>query len=89
MKTDHKRKYKNVERRLRNWLNAGRKITHNKAQQLWSTNRLAAFIYKLRKDGMDIRMDWVKYNGDVFGEYYVLKKPKVSRIKTRQYMNQA
>lgn len=75
---------KNVEARLKIWLLRGREITHNKAQQMWSTNRLAEFIRRLRKKGHRIKTEMVydKETGDSYGVYYLEQKEKVSRIKT-------
>lgn len=88
MKTT-KRKEKNVEAHLKVWLLQGREITHNQAQKMWGTNRLAEYIRRLRVEGMDIEMKMTNFNGDVYGVYRLKSKPKVARIATRAYMDQA
>lgn len=81
---------KNVLPQLKIWLLQGKEITHNQAQKLWGTNRLSEFVRRLRKDhGMDIDMQMVNVNGEVFGVYRLKKTPKVDRIKSRAYMAQA
>lgn len=81
-------KKKDVEKRLRLWLLSGKTITHNQAQIMWGTNRLSEYIRRCRKT-MEIEMTMTNLNGDVFGVYKYIKPPKIDRIKTRQYMNQA
>lgn len=74
---------KNVLAHLKVWLLSGKRITHNQAQRLWNTNRLAEFIRRLRKDhGMKIKTELVSQDGDTYGEYSLEQKEKVSRIKT-------
>ena len=81
---------KNVLPQLKIWLLQGKTITHNQAQKLWRTNRLAEFVRRLRHvHGMDIDMQKVNVNGEVFGVYRLKKKAKVDRIRSREYMNQA
>lgn len=90
MKTTNKRIKKQVEPRLKVWLLRGREITHNQAQRMWGTNRLAEFIRRLRRNqGMDIEMKMTNYNGDIYGVYRLKQKPKIDRIASRQYMEQA
>jgi len=76
---------KNVEKRLRLWLLSGKTITHNQAQVLWGTNRLAVFISRCRKAGMKIRTDMVYEKDDSYGVYSLIKKKKVSRIEDQSY----
>lgn len=88
MKTTSK-EGKNVEARLKVHLLQGKTITHNQALRKFRTNRLAEFIRRLRKEGMKIETVMVNDdNGDVYGLYRLVKIKKVSRIKTRAYMEQ-
>ena len=68
-----KLKEKNVEKRLRLWLLSGKTITHNQAQAMWKTNRLAEYIRRLRHDrgkqSLEIEMNMAVHNGDTFGVY--------------------
>lgn len=81
---------KNVLPRLKIWLLQGKEITHNQAQKLWGTNRLSEFIRRLKVDhGMNIITERRIENGSMFGVYRLVKKPKVDRIRSRAYMNQA
>lgn len=90
MKTTTKLKQKNVEPKLKAWLLQGKKITHNEAQKMFKTNRLAEYIRRLRVDhGMNIEMTRTIWNGEIFGVYRLVKKPKVDRLKNRAYMDQA
>lgn len=77
---------KHVEKRLRLWLLSGRTITHNQAQKLFGTNRLAEFVRRLRHDrgkqSLNIEMTMVTHNGDTFGVYKYVPEKKMSRIKT-------
>jgi hypothetical protein len=74
---------KNVTAHLKIWLLSGKRITHNQAQRLWKTNRLAEFIRRLRRDhGMKIVTELVSEDGSTYGVYYLEQKEKVSRIKT-------
>ena len=87
--TPTKLKQKNVEPKLKLWLLQGKTITHNQAQKMWNTNRLAVFIGRLKAKGMRIEMKMTSENGDIFGVYKLITAPKVDRIKTREYLNQA
>lgn len=89
MKTTSKKIKKDVEPHLKIWLLQGKSITHNQAQKLWGTNRLAEFIRRLRNKGMKIECVLTNENGDVYGVYRMVQKPKVDRIATRQYLDQA
>lgn len=80
---------KNIEPKLRNYLLEGKTITHNQAQKRWGTNRLSEYIRRLREDGMKISTEMVYENGDCYGVYKMVTKPKVDRIASRQYMEQA
>lgn len=80
---------KNVEPRLKVHLLQGKTITHNQAQRLWGTNRLAEYIRRLRKDGMKIQMLMVYENGDSFGVYSIPKTVKKNRITSGEYLKQA
>lgn len=81
---------KNVQPKLKIWLLQGKSITHNQAQKMWGTNRLAEFIRRLRHDeGMNIITERKIENGSLFGVYRLVKKEKVDRIRSREYMNQA
>ena len=65
-------KQKQVEARLKVWLLQGKEITHNRAQRLWGSNRLAEFIRRLRRDhGMKIITELVSENGSTYGLYYL------------------
>lgn len=89
MKTTSK-EGKNVEAHLRVWLNQGKKITHLMAWKMWRTNRLAEYVRRCREDGMNIITERVPdEDGSWFGVYYLEKKKKVSKIATRQYLDQA
>lgn len=55
---------------------------------MWGTNRLAEYVRRLRADGMNISTTKVVEDGELFGVYKLVTKPKVDRIKTRQYMEQ-
>lgn len=78
-------KQKQVEARLKVWLLRGKEITHNQAQRLWGSNRLAEFIRRLRKKGMKIRTELVSDDGEVYGVYSLIERKKESRIKTLNY----
>ena len=80
---------KNVEAHLKIWLLEGRQISSKMAWQRWGTSRLAEYIRRLRNDGMDIKMKMVEEDGDRFGLYFIEQKPKIDRIATRAYMEQA
>lgn len=73
---------KNVEAHLKVWLLQGRKITHNQALRLWRTNRLAEFIRRLRRRGMNIKTELVSEDGDVYGVYSLEENKKENRIKS-------
>lgn len=62
---------KQVKPRLKVHLLKGKSITHNQAQKMWGTNRLAEYVRRLRKDGMDIDMDMIRKGNDVYGKYYL------------------
>lgn len=63
---------KDVVAHLKIWLLSGKRITHNQAQRLWKTNRLAEFIRRLRRDhGMKIITELVSENGSTYGLYYL------------------
>lgn len=79
---------KNVEPRLKIHLLQGKSITHNQAQKLFRTNRLAEYVRRLREDGMKIVTKMVYENGDCYGVYSLERKAKVDRIANRQYMEQ-
>lgn len=80
---------KNVEPRLKIWLLENKSISHNEAQKMWGTNRLAEYIRRLRNQGMNIEMKMTTSEGDTFGVYRLVQQPKIDRIQTRQYLNQA
>lgn len=81
---------KNVQAHLKIWLLQGKSITHNQAQKMWGTNRLSEYIRRLRHDeGMNIVTERKIENGSLFGVYRLVKKEKVDRIRSREYMNQA
>jgi hypothetical protein len=81
-------KKKDVLPHLKVWLLQGKSITHNEAQKLWGTNRIAEYVRRLRKEGMKIETVLESKDGDTYGRYRLKQSPKVDRIKTRQYMNQ-
>lgn len=81
-------KQKNVEAHLKVWLLEGKTITHNQAQKMWGTNRLAVYVQRLRDKGLDIKMTRETFHGDAFGVYRMDQKQKVDRIVTREYLNQ-
>ena len=73
------KKQKQVLARLKVWLLQGKTITHNQAQKMWSTNRLAEYVRRLRHDyhQMKISMTWITdKNGDRYGQYKLESKPK-------------
>jgi len=79
---------KDVLAKLKIWLLHGKSITHNNAQRMWGTNRLAEYIRRLRKDqGMNIEMKMKSFSDGVYGVYKLVIKKKVSRIKSREYLN--
>lgn len=60
---------------IRNALMNGDRLTHMKALA-YGTHRLAAVVFRLKKQGMDIRVTTKRdSNGMPFAEYYV---PRVS-----------
>lgn len=73
---------KNVCAHLEVWLWQGKSITHNQAQKMWGTNRLAEFIRRLRNKGMKIRTELVCEDGDTYGKYSLEQPVKQNRIKT-------
>lgn len=79
---------KQVEPRLKIHLLQGKTITHNQAQKIFGTNRLAEYIRRLRRKGMEIDMTMVSEKGDTFGVYRMVNPVRVDRIATRQYMEQ-
>jgi hypothetical protein len=80
-------KEKHVEKRLKLWLLSGKTVTHNQAQKMWKTNRIAEFVRRLRNKGMNIITTMVTHDGDRFGVYSIPKEKKVSKIKSREYLN--
>lgn len=89
METSEEIKGKNIEAKLKVWLLQGKSITHNEAQKMWGTSRLAVYKRRLVKKGMNIKTEMV-YNGrDSYGRYSLEVKPKVDRIANRQYLQQA
>lgn len=82
-------KGKNIEARLKVWLLQGNKITFPEAWRMYRTTRLSEYIRRLRVAGLNIITEMVTENGDTFAVYYLEKKPKIDRIATRQYMEQA
>lgn len=85
-RTTTKLKQKNVEPKLKVWLLRGRSITHNQAQKMWGTNRLAEFVRRLRRKGMNIDTEMVVENGETFGVYKLREQKKQSRIATKEYI---
>jgi hypothetical protein len=88
MKTKSRVK-KDVLAHLKVWLMHGKTITHNNAQQMWGTNRLAEFIRRLRNAPhfMNIECEMKSYADGNYGEYKLVIKKKVSKIKSREYLN--
>lgn len=82
-------KGRQIEARLKVWLLQGNKITFPEAWRMYKTNRLSEYIRRLRVAGLPIKTEMVTENGDTFAVYYLEKKPKVDRIQTREYLNQA
>lgn len=69
--------YKQVKARLKIWLLRNFTITHNQAQRMWSTNRIAIYIHQLRKEGMKIDTKMV-YNGrDQYAVYQIHSNKRV------------
>lgn len=81
-------KGKQIEAHLKVWLLQGKTITHNQALMMWRTNRLSEYVRRCREDGMNIKTEMVTEGEDTYGVYSLVKKPKVDRIVTRQYMEQ-
>jgi hypothetical protein len=79
---------KNVEPRLKIHLLEGKSITHNEAQAIFGTNRLAEYIRRLRRKGMDIEMELIKTAEDVYGRYFIKQDKKQNRITSRSYLGQ-
>ncbi len=77
---------KDVEPHLKTWLLQGKSITHNQAQKMWRTNRLAEYVRRLREKGMNIDMKMATHDDDTFGVYSLRTKKKVSRIQSREYV---
>lgn len=82
-----KLKKKNVLPRLKTHLLQGKSITHIEALRMFGTNRLAEYIRILRHEHkMKIECVYVNDdNGNVYGLYRLVQKPKVSKITTREY----
>jgi hypothetical protein len=78
---------KNILPHLKVHLLTGKTITHNQAQEMWGTNRLAEYIRRLRKQ-MTITTTMVHEGNDVYGVYSLPVK-KENRIKTREYLAQS
>lgn len=78
---------KDVLGKLKVHLMHGKTITHNQAQKLWGTNRLAEFIRRLRNKPhlMNIDMQMKSYSDGIYGEYKLVIKKKVNRITSQEY----
>jgi hypothetical protein len=79
-------KEKNVEAHLKVHLLRGKSISHNQAQRLFGTNRLAEYIRRLRAKGMKITMKMEDDGDSRYGVYRLEKTEVVSKIQTRQYI---
>jgi ABC-type enterochelin transport system ATPase subunit len=82
-----KLKEKHVEPRLLLWLQSGKTITSNEALTVFETNRISEYVARLRKKGHKIETKMVIENGSIFGRYSMPKEKKVSRIKSKEYLN--
>lgn len=61
---------KQIKARLKVWLMLGKKISHNQAQKLWHTNRLASYIHRLRKDGLKIQKKMIITPRETYAIYF-------------------
>lgn len=85
MKKDGSRS-NNVLPRLKVHLLKGNSITSLEALKMFGTMRIAEFIRKLRHDqSLPIETRLVRANGKTFGEYFIPKTKKESRISNQTY----
>jgi hypothetical protein len=85
MKTDKITK----KEKLKLWFLAGKKFTVRQLDRLLNVNNSPEIVRQLKKE-IPIAMTWITpKNGNRYGRYSLQKSEKVSRIKTRQYMQQA
>lgn len=61
---------KQIKARLKVWLMLGKKISHNQAQKLWHTNRLASYIHRLRKEGLKIQKKMIITPRETYAIYF-------------------
>lgn len=75
--------------RVRRMLLAGKRLTKRFLDRYLDVTNSAEILRQLRKD-MDIITVWkVSEKGVRYGEYVYNRPKKISRIATRQYMEQA
>lgn len=86
MKKRKKPEPKDVLGHLKVHLLQGKTITQNQALKMWRTSRLATYVLRLRKQGMNIITTMRHENGDSFAEYSIPKRTKVNRIAAGTYL---
>ena len=78
------------KQRIKLMLLAGQSLTQKYLNQTLDLTNSPELVRQLREEGMNIETEWkVSEKGTRFGVYKYVKPPKIDRIKTRQYMNQA
>ena len=77
------------KKRVKLMLLAGQKLSKKYLDQTLDVTNSAEIVRQLRKE-MEIITEWrVSENGIRYGIYHHPKQPKVSRIATREYLQQA
>lgn len=79
----------NSTQRVKLLLLSGKKLTVQQLDKKLKTNNSAEIIRRVRRD-IDVGMKWRKNRKTKkrYGVYFYIPKPKVDRIKTREYLNQ-
>lgn len=62
---------KQIKSRLKIWLLLGKQITHNQAQKLWRTNRIASYVHRLRRDGMNVKTKMIITPKETYAIYFL------------------
>ena len=82
--------YQNHKQRVKLMFLAGKVLTKRGLDRYLDVTNSAEIINQLRLDGMCIVTIWKKSEkGRRYGEYHFIPDPKIDRIKTRQYLQQA
>lgn len=65
---------KHCEKRVFEWLLTGKTLTHNQAQRMFKTNRLAEYVRRLRKKDLAIPCRMVYTNKESYGVYHLRRR---------------